>query len=118
MIATRVSRFAAICAIVLAAPACADWFQKDGPANTSLAGPYACGTATCTDGQLCDHQASGIDAGTAGGGLSCANVARGCAVFDCHGTACSTCVAELCGSYPQLVYLMDLRGRDLSCPAQ
>ncbi len=111
--ATRVSRFAllAILSACGASPA--------SPPETSLAGSAACMNLTCGSGELCVEQASGIpdDAGVGGISASCTAVAAGCDVTDCDGSACPTCVAELCADYPGLND-PDLQGRILSCPGE
>lgn len=96
----------------LAAAACA----SDGTPATSLDGTIPCGTATCTSGQICKTQASGIDAG-AGNAPTCEIVPAGCAVHDCTGTSCGACVLEMCAD-PNLQDYVRVTGRDLACPAQ
>jgi hypothetical protein len=87
----------------------------DGPPATSLAGSVSCATITCGSGELCVEQAPGVaDAGIA---VSCDVVDAGCHVTDCSGSACPTCIAEMCADYPSFNAPV-LDGRTLSCPGE
>ena len=51
-------------------------WHKEFPGCACQTGTFACGTMTCTTGQICKTQESGVDGGTATS--SCANVPTAC----------------------------------------
>lgn len=55
---------------------CACMPDDAGPDTKSDAGPFACGTSTCTASEICKTQESGIDGGSSS--KSCAALPAGC----------------------------------------
>jgi hypothetical protein len=111
---TSVSRFAVVLAISACSQRSAATF--DAPPATSLAGPVACGSASCGSGQLCYAQAAGIaDAGIT---YQCATVAAGCTVFDCSGSACPACAIDTCWYWPELADLFAVMARTVRCEGE
>jgi len=106
VILTSVSWFAVVAAI-----AGCDTPTKPG---TSLAGSTACDGTTCGSGQLCKDQFSGAPDG--GVSTFCIDIPAGCTVFDCHGSQCPPCVAEMCAGFPEVSDLIAIDGRTLTCP--
>ncbi|CAN5674351.1 hypothetical protein BH11MYX1_BH11MYX1_00900 [soil metagenome] len=80
-------------------------------ASTSVDGSIGCGALTCTADQLCVSFQPGVPGG-GGPTLACKDVPASCVVADCSGSACPSCIAEICQGPPPT-----LGGRNLSCDA-
>ncbi len=85
-----------------------------GESSTNLEGTIPCEAMPCQSQQLCRHQGQGIDAGVPPQDM-CVTVSTSCAVTDCEGPDCPTCVRELCDcrTCPATVV-----GRMLTCLVQ
>jgi hypothetical protein len=99
--ATTLSGFCA----VLVLSACGD---------TGLQGTVHCQSAgeTCASGELCRDQVFGA-ADDAGVELGCVKVPSSCAVRDCSGSGCPSCIMKLCD--PPYDHDPRLQGRLLEC---
>lgn len=70
---------------------------SDTPADVHDAGPFTCGAASCTAGQYCTEQGSGIDGGSSS--HSCAAVPSACTATptcDCLKAHAPSCAAPTC----------------------
>lgn len=76
----------------------------------------ACGSLACDAGELCRHQAQGIDGGVPNP-PECIALPAGCSALDCSGAECPQCILDLCLD-ENLSVFVELAARVLSCPAQ